>query len=321
MSAAVAFDNDLLSRLPPVRGRYTANAVLGPMTWFGVGGPAEVLFKPADADDLASFIAACPKDIPVTPLGVASNLIIRDGGIPGVVIRFGREFAAITHEGDIVAAGAAALDVNVAEYACRTGLGGLAFLCGIPGTIGGALRMNAGAYGGEIKDILETARVLFPDGTVKDMTASDMGLSYRHNAVDKKAIFLSARLKGKKTDSAQIEQQMADIKAKRAATQPIKSKTGGSTFANPDGHKAWELIDRAGCRGLKIGGAEVSTQHCNFLLNTGGATAADIERLGENVRARVAETSGVMLRWEIKRIGVPLPSDTDILGFMRDADA
>ena len=259
-------------------------------------------------------------DIPVLVLGVASNLIIRDGGIPGVVVRLGRECAEISRDGQNVIAGAAALDVNVAEYALRENLTGLEFLCGIPGTIGGALRMNAGAYGGEIKDILKTARVLFRDGSVKDMTAAEMGLSYRHNDLPAgTTFFLSARLQAHAGDVTTIEAKMNDIKNKRATSQPIRAKTGGSTFANPDGMKAWELIDRAGCRGLKIGGAEVSTQHCNFLINSGGATAADIERLGEEVRKRVAEKCGVMLRWEIKRIGVPLQGDMDILGFMRDS--
>jgi UDP-N-acetylmuramate dehydrogenase len=306
----------LIALLPKVRGRLTEKAPLGPMTWFGVGGPAEVLFRPADRDDLISFIRDCPAEIPITTLGVASNLIIRDGGIPGVVIRLGGDFAKIeAHENEITA-GAGALDLNVALTAAKHGLAGLEFLSGIPGTIGGALRMNAGAYGGETKDVLKTADILFRDGTVKVMTPDDMGLSYRHNALPKDVIFLSAVFKSFPGDKAEIEKRMDDIKTKRAETQPIKAKTGGSTFANPENNSAWKVIDTAGCRGLKIGGAEMSALHCNFMLNTGVATAADLERLGEEVRKRVAEKTGVMLRWEIKRIGVPLPEDRDIEGFM-----
>lgn len=310
------FQSGIEERLPQVRGRLSYNAAIGHMTWFGVGGPAEALFKPADREDLIAFVKNCPKDIPITVLGVASNLIIRDGGIPGVVIRMGREFAQMDVDGTTVTAGAAALDLNVALTAAKHEVAGLEFLSGIPGTIGGALRMNAGAYGGETKDVLKTAEVLFPDGTVKHMTAEEMGLSYRHNDLPKDVIFLSATFEGKKDDRAAIEARMDEIKQKRGETQPIKSKTGGSTFANPDGHKAWQLIDEAGCRGLTIGGAQMSELHCNFMINTGTATAADIERLGEEVRKRVAEKSNIMLRWEIKRIGVPLDKDTDIKSFM-----
>jgi len=322
---AAQFPAGIETRLPPVRGRLSYNAPIGHMTWFGVGGPAEALFKPADREDLIDFIKNCPKDIPVTVLGVASNLIIRDGGIPGVVIRMGREFAQVEADGTTVTAGAAALDLNVALTAAKHGIAGLEFLSGIPGTIGGALRMNAGAYGGETKDCLKTAEVLFPDGSVKHMTAADMGLSYRHNDLPKDVIFLSATFEGRKDDRAAIEARMDEIKQKRGETQPIKSKTGGSTFANPPvpegtdpqkAQKAWQLIDAAGCRGLAIGGAQMSELHCNFMINTGTATAADLERLGEEVRKRVAEKSNIMLRWEIKRIGVPLEKDTDIRSFM-----
>lgn len=311
------FETGLLSRLPNVRGRLSENAAIGPMTWFGVGGPAEVLFKPEDREDLADFIRACPADVPVTVLGVASNLIVRDGGIPGVVIRMGREFAQIKAEGAAVTAGAAALDINVALTAAKRRVAGLEFLSGIPGTIGGALRMNAGAYGGETKDVLRHADVLFRDGSIETMTGAEMGLSYRHNDLPEDVIFLGGVFDGHAGETAEIEARMDDIRKKRGETQPIKTKTGGSTFANPENEKAWQLIDAAGCRGLKIGGAQVSELHCNFLLNTGGATAADIERLGEEVRKRVAEKSGIMLRWEIKRIGVPLPEDKDILSFMK----
>ncbi len=310
------FSDDLRSRLPEVRGRMSFQAPLGPMTWFGVGGPAEALFKPEDRDDLIAFIKACPLDIPLTVLGVASNLIIRDGGIPGVVIRLGRDFAQVTADGTTLTAGAGALDINVALTAAKHEIAGLEFLSGIPGSIGGALRMNAGAYGGETKDILVEADVLFRDGTVKTMTGADMGLSYRHNDLPDDVIFLSATFTGTKGNKAEIDARMDDIKQKRGETQPIKAKTGGSTFANPDGHKAWQLIDEAGCRGLTIGGAQMSELHCNFMLNTGAATAADIERLGEEVRKRVAEKANVMLRWEIRRIGVPLEQDKDILSFI-----
>lgn len=316
-AAQKVFKTGLLGRLPKVRGRLSENAAIGPMTWFGVGGPAEVLFKPEDREDLAGFIRDCPADVPITVLGVASNLIVRDGGIPGVVIRMGRDFAQIAAEGCSVTAGAAALDINAALLAAKHGIAGLEFLSGIPGTIGGALRMNAGAYGGETKDVLRHADVLFRDGSIKTMTGAEMGLSYRHNDLPDDVIFLGAVFDGHAGDQAEIEARMDDIKAKRSETQPIKTKTGGSTFANPEGHKAWQLVDAAGCRGLKIGGAQVSELHCNFLLNTGNATAADIERLGEEVRKRVAENSGIMLRWEIKRIGVPLPEDKDILSFMK----
>lgn len=313
-----AFPPGLLDRLPKTRGKLAANAPLGHLTWFRVGGPAEVLFKPEDRQDLIDFITQCPKDVPITVIGVASNMIIRDGGVPGVVIRLGRDFAAITAEGTEVIAGAGALDMNVALTAAKHEIAGLEFLSGIPGTIGGALRMNAGAYGGETKDVLVTADVLFRDGQVKEMTAQDMGLSYRHNDLPGDVIFMGCRLKGGKGITAEIEACMNDIKTKRAESQPIRSKTGGSTFANPGGDlRAWKVIDEAGCRGLTIGGAQMSEMHCNFMINTGDATAADIERLGEEVRKRVAEKAGVMLRWEIRRIGVPLAQDEDILHFMK----
>ncbi len=291
-------------KLPEVRGRLTTNAPLGHMTWFGVGGPAEVLFKPADKQDLVDFVKNCPKDTPLTVLGVASNLIIRDGGIPGVVIRLGREFSDVKITGTTVQAGAAALDINVALACLREKVAGLEFLSGIPGTIGGALRMNAGAYGRETKEVLQSAEILFHNGTVRQMTPQEMGMDYRHNGLPEDVIFLGGTFQGVAGEAADIEQKMSDIKTKRAESQPIKSKTGGSTFANPDGAKAWQLIDAAGCRGLKIGGAQMSEMHANFMINTGAATAADLERLGEEVRRRVFEHSGIELQWEIKRIGI-----------------
>lgn len=311
----------LKQKLPEVRGRLTYNAPLGHMTWFGVGGAAEVLFKPADKQDLIDFIKNCPKDIPVTVLGVASNLIIRDGGIPGVVIRLGREFGDIKVTGTTVTAGAAALDLNVALVCLKESVAGLEFLSGIPGTIGGALRMNAGAYGRETKDVLIAAEVLFHDGSVRQMTAAEMDMRYRHNGLPTDVIFLSCTLQGEAGEAAAIEQKITEIKTKRAESQPIKSKTGGSTFANPEGAKAWQLIDAAGCRGLKIGGAQMSEMHANFMINTGDTTAADLERLGEKVRQKVYEQSQIMLRWEIKRIGMPLETDTDILEFIKQGNA
>lgn len=308
----------LIDKLPPVRGRLTPNAPLGHLTWFGVGGPAEVLFKPADREDLAQFLRALDADVPVTVMGVASNLIIRDGGIPGVVIRMGREFAGIERvAGDRLKAGAAALDMNVALTAAKEELAGLEFLSGIPGTIGGALRMNAGAYGAETKDVLVSADVLDRQGNVRTLAAGEMGMTYRHNGLPADVIFLAGLFQGQPGARDAIEARMGDIKTSRAASQPIRTKTGGSTFANPEGHKAWQLIDQAGLRGHRIGDAQMSEMHCNFMLNTGSATAADLERLGEEVRARVAEKSGVMLRWEIKRVGIPLDKDADIQSFMK----
>ncbi|WP_417790532.1 UDP-N-acetylmuramate dehydrogenase [Terasakiella pusilla] len=299
-----AFNTGLLDRLPPVRGRLSANAPLDKVTWFRVGGPAEVMFRPEDADDLALFIKNKPQDVPVTFLGVGSNLLVRDGGIPGVVVRLGRNFAQISVEGDQVIAGAGALDGNVAKVALENSLGGLEFLSGIPGTIGGALRMNAGAYAREMKDVLIDATAISPLGEVKTLSLADLGYSYRHSDLADDWVFLSARLQGRTTDQDAIRAEMQKIQDARGSSQPIRSRTGGSTFANPEGHKAWQLIDQAGCRGLKRGGAQVSEQHCNFLINTGDATADDLEGLGDDVRARVKETSGVTLRWEIKRIGL-----------------
>jgi UDP-N-acetylmuramate dehydrogenase len=295
----------LLDRLPPVRGRYAENVALAPITWFRVGGPAEVLFRPADVDDLAAFIAAKPTDVPVTVLGVGSNLLVRDGGIPGVVVRLGRAFAGIDTHRDQVTAGAAALDLNVARVALEAGIGGLEFLSGIPGTIGGALRMNAGAYGAEIKDVLVAARAIDTDGHVNVLEPPDLGFSYRRCALPADWIFVGAVLRGRPDDPRTIGRRMDEIRTARESTQPIRSSTGGSTFANPPEAQAWELIDRAGCRGLAIGGAKVSEQHCNFLINTGNATAADLERLGEEVRRRVFLATGVGLAWEIHRVGVP----------------
>ena len=295
----------LIDRLPQVRGRLTENALMSKVTWFRVGGPAEVLYKPADEADLAAFLAGCPEDVPITVIGVASNLLVRDGGVPGVVIRLGRAFAEIEARGNQVFAGAAALDVHVAKVAGNAGLTGLEFLVGIPGTIGGALRMNGGAYGSEIKDVLDSAWAFTRRGERLELSLADMGLSYRHSSVSEDVVFGGAVLNASPGDKETIAARMAEISEARGATQPIRSRTGGSTFANPPGHKAWQLIDTAGCRGLRVGGAQVSEMHCNFLINTGDATAADLEDLGEQVRDRVRDTHGIELRWEIRRIGIP----------------
>ncbi|GGF74986.1 UDP-N-acetylenolpyruvoylglucosamine reductase [Azorhizobium oxalatiphilum] len=295
---------DLATRLPELRGSLKANAPLAGMTWFRVGGPAQVLFEPADEADLAYALAGLPADLPVTVIGLGSNLIVRDGGLPGVVIRLGRAFSDIAQEGEIITAGAGAADVKVARVAGEAGLAGLAFLRGIPGAIGGALRMNGGAYGGEVKDVLVGARGVDRNGRILDLSLADMGFTYRHSAVPDDVIFTQATFRGTPGDVAEIQAEMARITASREATQPVKSRTGGSTFKNPDGHKAWQLVDAAGCRGLVMGKAQVSELHTNFLINLGGATAAEIEGLGEEVRRRVLETSGVTLEWEIKRIGL-----------------
>lgn len=303
----------LVERLPQVRGRLSEHAALAGTTWFRVGGPAEVMFRPADRDDLIDFLAAKPADVPVTVIGVASNLLVRDGGVPGVVIRLGRAFAEVAVEGTRVEAGAAALDLNVARVAAEAGVGGLEFLCGVPGTVGGALRMNAGAYGSEMKDVTVAAEALDARGGRHHLTLAELGFSYRHCAVAEDWIFLSATLQGRPGAPETILARMHEIRTAREASQPIRTRTGGSTFANPTdpkaaGRKAWQLIDAAGCRGLRRGGAMVSEKHCNFLINTGTATAADIEGLGEEVRRRVFEATGVSLAWEIRRVGSPGPA-------------
>src|SRR5579883_656174 len=303
MMAARRDSGRLIERLPPVRGRLTENAPLAPITWFRVGGAAEIMFRPADIDDLQAFLAAKPADIPVTIIGVASNLLVRDGGVEGVVIRLGRGFVDIRTDGISVEAGAGALDLNVA-LACReAGIAGLEFLSGVPGTIGGALRMNAGAYGHEIKDCLTEAVALDGTGGRHVLGLAELGLGYRHCGAPEDWIFVAARLAGRAGDPAAIQQRMAEIQSAREGSQPIRARTGGSTFANPAGHKAWELIDHAGCRGLRRGGAMISEKHANFLINTGDATAADLEGLGEEVRRRVYESTGIALDWEIRPIG------------------
>jgi UDP-N-acetylmuramate dehydrogenase len=299
----------LKAKMPALRGRLLANQSLAELTWFRVGGPAQVLLMPEDEQDLAYALANLPADIAVTVIGLGSNLIVRDGGVPGVVIRLGRGFGNVTVEDTRIRAGAAVPDVKVARAAQEGGIAGLSFMRGIPGGVGGALRMNGGAYGRETKDALIEARAVDRAGRVHVLRNADIGYSYRHCSVPGDYIFTEALYQGERGDPAVIAAEMDKITESREATQPIKSRTGGSTFKNPPGRKAWQLIDAAGCRGLKVGGAQVSEMHCNFLINRGGATAADIEALGENVRRRVKETSGVALEWEIERIGVPAPRD------------
>lgn len=303
MTETTTPSTDLLARLPDVRGRYSDQALLSRVTWFQVGGPADILYKPADLEDLQHFLRNKPADIPVTVIGVGSNLLVRDGGIRGVVIRLGGAFAQIEAEGMSVTAGAAALDLNVAKAAARAEVANLEFLSGIPGTIGGALRMNAGAYGGETKDVLKRAWAVTLEGELKELSVDEMGFSYRKSSIPTDWIFVKAEFEGVSGKEQEIRDRMEEIQNKRSESQPIKSRTGGSTFKNPEGHSSWKLIDEAGGRGLTIGGAQMSNQHCNFMLNTGTATAADLENLGEEIRQMVKNHSNIELQWEIKRIG------------------
>lgn len=308
MMAASRTDTSLIDRLPPVRGALRADAPLHRVTWFRVGGAAEVLFRPADIEDLCDLLAAKPADVPVTLIGVGSNLLVRDGGVPGVVIRLGRGFAGIdivAGKSPILRAGAMALDLKVALEAMAASVAGLEFLSGVPGTIGGALRMNAGAYGSEIADVLIAAEAVDSTGRRHALTPDDLGFAYRHSALAEDWIVTGATLRGKPGDRNAIAARIAAIRAEREDSQPTRERTGGSTFKNPPGARAWELIDKAGCRGLRRGGAMVSEKHCNFLINTGHATAADIEGLGEEVRRRVHAECGIALEWEIRRIGEP----------------
>jgi UDP-N-acetylmuramate dehydrogenase len=293
----------LKATMPKLRGRLLANQSLKELTWFRVGGPAQLLFMPEDEADLSHFLADLPADVAVTVIGLGSNLIVRDGGVPGAVIRLGRGFNEIAIEGLNVRSGAAAPDVRIARAAQEAGVTGLSFLRGIPGGIGGALRMNGGAYGRETKDALTEARAVDRQGRIHLLSNADLHYSYRHCGAPDDYIFTQALFAGNRGDPAAIAAEMDKITESREATQPVKSRTGGSTFKNPPGHKAWQFIDAAGCRGLRIGDAQVSEMHCNFLINLGNATAADIETLGETVRRRVKDNSGVDLEWEIKRIG------------------
>lgn len=295
---------DLRARMPGLVGELTAHAPLAPFSWFRVGGPAQALFRPVDEADLARFLAALPDDVPLTVIGLGSNLLVRDGGVEGVVVHLGKPFQDIAVDGLRVRAGAGAADVKVARAAAEAGVAGLAFLRGIPGTIGGALRMNGGAYGGETADVFVSARGVDRTGAVRTFDKAAMGFAYRHCAVTD-VIFTEAVFEGRAGDPETILAEMNAITEQRSATQPVNTRTGGSTFKNPPGARAWELVDRAGCRGLRIGGAQVSELHCNFLVAHPGATAADVETLGEEVRRRVREATGVTLDWEIKRIGRP----------------
>ncbi|MGC2159514.1 MAG: UDP-N-acetylmuramate dehydrogenase [Pseudolabrys sp.] len=294
---------ELKARMPELRGRLLANQPIGEFTWFRVGGPAQAFFMPEDENDLAYFLRNLPGETPVTVIGAGSNMIVRDGGVAGVVIRLGRGFNDVKVEDHRITAGTAILDVMVARAAQPAGIAGLAFLSGIPGTIGGALRMNGGAYGGETKDVLVETQGVDRQGNLRKFTNREMGFSYRHCGVSEDVIFTAAVLQGRAGAPEEIAAEMATIKKKREASQP-RTRTGGSTFKNPPGHSAWNLVDDAGCRGLTVGGAQVSELHSNFLINLGGATAADIEILGETVRERVKAHSGVELEWEIKRVGV-----------------
>lgn len=296
---------------PDIRGRLLPNVQLSELTWLRAGGPAQLLFTPADEEDLAYFLSHCPAEIPVTVIGVGSNLLVRDGGVPGAVIRLARGFNEITPLSNArIRAGAAVPDVRLAQAAAAAGIAGLSFYRGIPGTVGGALRMNAGAHGGETKDFLVEARALDRSGTLHLFDKAGMGFSYRHCGVPLDYIFTQATFEGAPGNPAEIEAAMQHVAEYREANQPIKSRTGGSTFKNPAGQSAWKLIDAAGCRGLRVGGAHMSEMHCNFLINDGNATAADMERLGELVRERVFANSGIMLEWEIKRIGIAESADS-----------
>ncbi|MBX7198176.1 MAG: UDP-N-acetylmuramate dehydrogenase [Rhodospirillaceae bacterium] len=303
MMAARALTS-LVERLPRVRGGFEAMADLGKLTWFRVGGPAEVLYTPADVADLADFLKGCPAGIDLTVIGLGANMLVRDGGVPGVTIRLGKAFAGIAVDGMTLKCGAGAVNATVATAARDAGIAGLEFLTGIPGTIGGGLRMNAGAYGREFKDVFRSATALDRAGTVHKLDAGAMGFHYRHVDAAEDLIFVGAEIAGIAGDQDAITARMREIRTERELSQPTQARTGGSTFANPPGAKAWELIDRAGCRGLTRGGAQVSPKHTNFLINTGNASAADLEGLGEDVRARVKAMSGIELRWEIRRLGV-----------------
>lgn len=296
----------LMARLPAVRGRLTPNAPLGPQCWFRVGGPADVLFRPADSDDLCTFMAACPADIPVMPIGVGSNLLIRDGGVPGVVIRLGKEFGQIIDDNGQFYAGAGVIDLTLALTTRDASRAGLEFLSGIPGTIGGAVKMNAGAYGSETKDWLVYADIVTRKGERLRLTPNQLDLGYRHSNIDDDAVVVGAAFRTIPGNRDDIARRIEEIQQARADSQPVRARTGGSTFANPPGdQKAWQLIDAAGLRGHIIGGAQISEKHCNFLINNGDATADDLEQLGEMARTRVQELYGIPLRWEIKRVGRP----------------
>ncbi|MGE5261326.1 MAG: UDP-N-acetylmuramate dehydrogenase [Actinomycetota bacterium] len=306
--SGVDLEYELTAKLPELRGKLKSDTLLKDYTWFRVGGPAQVLYSPADEPDLAYFLRETPADIPITVIGLGSNLLVRDGGIEGVVIRLGKGFGEIkVEEGSKLRVGAAVPDVKVARAAADAGVSGLSFYRGIPGCVGGALRMNGGAHGRETKEVVVEARAVDRKGEVHVLPVEELRYEYRHCGAPDDLIFTEALFQGEPGDPAKILAEMDDIAAYREQAQPIKSRTGGSTFKNPPGKKAWQLIDAAGCRGLAVGDAKVSEMHCNFLINEGNASGADIEELGETVRMRVKENSGVELEWEIKRLGVPAP--------------
>jgi len=286
------------------RGRLTADAPLAPLVWFKAGGRAEWLFEPADVDDLRDFLTALDPAVPVMGLGLGSNMIVRDGGVPGVVVRLGKPFARVVADGVTLTCGGGASGILVSSTARDAGIAGIEFLRSIPGTVGGFVRMNGGAYGREVADILIEATVVLRDGTLVTLSVADLHYRYRHSDLPDGAIVVSATFRGHAGDAQAIQAEMDRIAAAREVSQPLRSKTGGSTFKNPDGHRAWALVDAAGCRGLTRGDAQVSEKHCNFLLNLGTATSADIEGLGEDVRAKVLAQTGVTLEWEIQRVGV-----------------
>lgn len=296
-------NDPFISSLPPVRGRYTPQAVLADQTWFRVGGAADVLFRPADEADLIDFLTYCPSHIPITILGAGSNVLVRDKGLRGVVIRLTRGFSAIEIQGDELTVGAGALDRTVALTCADHGIGGLEFLVGIPGAMGGAVKMNAGAYNQEIKDCLMWVDAVDFSGKKVRLTPDDLQFSYRHSALPDHMIVTKVGLKGYKKEPDELHHTLKNLLHQREATQPVRGQTGGSTFKNPLPHKAWELIDRAGCRGLMVGQAQMSEKHCNFMLNLGGATAQDLEQLGELVREKVFASTGIRLEWEIIRLG------------------
>lgn len=310
MMAAQRTEVGLIEQLPQVRGSYETFADLAPKTWFRVGGPAEVLYTPADAEDLSHFLSQKPKDVPLTVIGLASNLLIRDGGIPGVTLKLGRAFNTVDADGTTLRCGGSAVDGAVATAARDHAIAGLEFLTGIPGTIGGAIRMNAGAYGREIQDVLVSATAMDDKGQIHKLSREELGFSYRHCTTLESWVFIGAELKGVSGDPDTITARIREIRSEREDAQPVQSRTGGSTFANPSEAKAWELIDRAGCRGLIRGGAQISEKHCNFLINTGSATASDLEGLGDEVRRRVRDVTGIPLTWEIRRVGVNATDDT-----------
>ncbi len=308
-AGATGLAGELAAAMPMLRGRLRGQVSLADISWFRVGGPAEVLFTPADEDDLIYFLQTAPEDVPVTAIGVGSNLLVRDGGVPGIVIRLGRGFGAIEPlEGARIRCGTAVPDVRLAQAAAKAGIARLAFYRGIPGSIGGALRMNAGAHGTETRDVLTEARAVDRRGQLHVLSNAEMGYAYRHSAVPADFIFTQAIFQGEPGEREDIEQAMREVADYREEHQPTKARTGGSTFKNPPGESAWRLVDAAGCRGLRVGGAQVSELHCNFLINEGDATASDIETLGETIRHRVQETSGIALEWEIRRIGEPAAS-------------